>query len=356
MERRTIQQRLSKAGTCVAALAAVALIVGGTAAHADGPGQVMFINTATGATEGASIDPFGRLSGVVGNVLENSQGLINKSVFVPTTDGILAYNPVSGGAVAIQQQPFLSGIVSGTIGASAGWVGIAAIDSHMLFIGNGVLAVTSLNPNMSTTQTDTETGEPSWTNLLATQTCYMFYNNATGAIAAGETLTNGLYNQDDTGNAGLTRASLFGVTGDLVMIDSPAQGAYKVLALNARANGTIFGCKIAAGAGGAFPGFFDHVVSIAGSLVWYNSSTGAFITGTLQTPISGIASWKQAATGTIGKGFNQVATAGRYAAFYNTTSGNLLVFGINATGGLVRTAIYNTKADGFYDTMLVTTH
>lgn len=302
-------------------------------AHAQSVGRLLFLNEESnnGGNLLGGVDEQGTFH-VFGSGTQ--PGLAHQVITAVTGSGILCYDSINGGGSFVQLDGTGLPRFNTGIGLSAGWYTVTALGNHLFFYdAKHTGAIVAVNPDGSTTQTQTVTNLSPWTDIPATDNYLVFYNRTNGALATAAISNIERLAQTSTGST-IVNATLFASVGDDLMMYDPGTGNYAILQILYNGSRTD---AVSAAATGVLPKGFNAVLRHDRALLFYNGESGASLIGTLSQSGPGLASWKKTQSLKLLAGWTSMTSAGQFLVFYNQLSGALSVGYINDAGKWTQT-------------------
>jgi hypothetical protein len=304
-------------------------LLGAAPAMAENVARLLFVDP-SGNYRGMTVDVTGHLVNLQSGLNDN---LASLTTLVSTPSGFVGYS-ASGGGTLFRMDP--EGDLSGAthVGFSAGWASLIPLGNSIFFYGTHIAgeptpvgALVSINPDLSTTQTDTLTGLAQWTQVATTDDSYVLYNSTTGIAAAMIIVAQQKLIQTDSEPL-MTGANLLGSSGDVLMPYNKKTGDYQIVDVDVQGG-------LVVEASGSIAKGYGNVASSNGFLLYYNPGSGSTRIGYIDRTPATCCRFVTTQTSTQTPGWTNVLAAGQYVFFYSTSTAQLLVATIAAGGKLV---------------------
>jgi hypothetical protein len=310
--------------------ACIALSLAGLAgtAAAETVARLLFIDP-SGNSRGMTVDVTGHL---VNLQTASTASLASLSTLVSTPSGFVGYSANGGGALFRMDA---EGDLSSTthVGFSPGWASLTPLGNSVFFYAPSLPghptpagALVSINPDLSTTQTDTLTSLATWTAVATTDDSYVLYNSATGRAATMMIDAQQKLIQTDSETL-LTGAQLLGSSGDVLMPYNSATGRYQIVDVDVQGD-------LLVQALGTISKGYRNVVSSNGFLLYYTPGAGTTRIGYIDRTPATCCRFVTTQTSTQSAGWTNIVAAGQYVFFYSATTAQLFVATITPSGKL----------------------
>jgi len=317
-----------------AAFGAALLLSTTSFANAQSNGRLLFLNTTTGDCLLGGVDVGGYLH-TPDNMIEDNtcpvSGLAGMTDLVPTSAGILAYQP-SGGSGTVLLLDSLDFLYGHTKTLSAGWTNIVAFGNYLLFYKSpNIGAVLYVTSNGGTQQTQSISDFSRWSQITATDNYLFFYEESTGAFAVGTIIADaGTFYETDSGSGIATGYTVIASLGDDLLLYNPATGAYEIGSIYFTAGLKDFFDKRSSG---KLAEGYHQAIRSGGYLLLYDGAVGTAAIGY----ISQAGTWVQTQKMTLPR-WTSIVAAGTHILFYNSVSGNVQISYIAPNGTLANTS------------------